>query len=103
MALGFHAHIHLILKVLEEPGKVNKARRFCHSGISPVGGVIQQETYRESIAYRTHRCQEGEQSSKEDSAGVCEGKSPLPEGGIRNTRWWKQSVAADTEKKHFPK
>ena len=38
MALGFHVHIHLILKVLEESGKVNKAcRRFCHSGISPVG------------------------------------------------------------------
>ena len=40
----------------------------------------------------------GQSSSKEDSAGVCEGKSLLPEGGIRNIRWWKQSFSADTEK-----
>lgn len=86
MALGFHVHIHLISKVLEEPGKVNKAcRRFCHSGISPVE-VLSNKKLMKALHTEPTRCQGGRAVLKEDSAGVCEGKSPLPEGGIRNTR-----------------
>ena len=94
MALGFHVHIHLILKVLEEPGKVNKScRRFCHSGISPVE-VLSNKKLTEKMGNERALHTEptgvvregGQSSSKEDSAGVCEGKSLLPEGGIRNIR-----------------